>query len=241
MLMKTLNYAFLLFLLTLICCSQEDPQTLPIENDDAAITELTWVTQNGSNGRIASNNLGFIYKKSIWLKNNAAIQISKPAGKAIVYNPEQWTVVEYQDHLAAYDAESIGDAGCDCGPNQVCINGVCTSVTSCGGGCPAGSTCINGICVPNNPCGGGCPAGQTCVNGICTPNDPCANCGPDETCINGTCQPNDPCANCAPGEICINGTCQPDPCADCEDDEICINGDCQPAGGDEDIAQIGSF
>ena len=49
--MKTLNYAFLLFLLTLICCSQEDPQTLPIDNDDAEITELTWDTENSSNAR----------------------------------------------------------------------------------------------------------------------------------------------------------------------------------------------
>jgi hypothetical protein len=238
---KTLDYVFLLFLLTLVCCSQEDSQTLPIGNNNAEITELTLDTKNASNGRLAGNSLGFIYKKSIWLKNNAAIQISRPAGKAIIYNPKLWTVVEYQGHLTAYDAASIGDAGCDCGPNQVCINGECTSVTPCGGGCPAGSTCINGICTQNSPCGGSCPAGQTCVNGICTPNDPCGNCGPDETCINGTCQPNDPCANCGPNETCINGTCQPDPCDDCDDDEICVNGDCQPTGEVDDIGQIETF
>ena len=187
--MKTLNYAFLLFLLTLICCSQEDPQTLRVGNDDAEITELTWDTKNINNGRAAgSNSLGFIYKKSIWLKKNAAIQISKPAGKAIIYNPDLWTVVEYHGLLSAYDSETFNNAGCDCGANQVCINGVCTDVTPCGG-CPAGSTCINGICVQNDPCGGGCPDGQTCVNGICTSNDPCGSCGPDETCINGVCQP----------------------------------------------------
>ena len=240
--MKTLNYAFMLFLLTLICCSQEDPQTLPVDNDGAEITELTWDTKNINNGRAAgSNSLGFIYKKSIWLKKNAAIQISKPAGKAIIYNPDLWTVVEYHDLLSAYDAGTFNDAGCDCGPNQVCINGECTDVTPCGGACPAGSTCINGICVQNDPCGGGCPDGQTCVNGICTSNDPCGNCGPDETCINGICQPSDPCANCGPDETCIGGVCTPDPCADCEDDEICVNGECQQVGGDGDIGQTQSF
>jgi hypothetical protein len=239
--MKTLNYAILLFLVTMMCCSQEDPQTLPIDNDDAAITELTWATKNGSNGRVASNSLGFIYKNSIWLKNNAAIQISKPAGKAIVYNPDLWTVVEYQDRLIVYDAESIGDAGCDCGPNQACINGECTNITPCGGGCPEGTNCNNGICVQNNPCNGGCPAGESCVSGICTPTDPCANCGPDESCVGRTCQPTDPCANCGPNESCVGGTCQPNPCADCKEDEICVQGECRPAGEDDDIGQIESF
>jgi hypothetical protein len=239
--MKTLNYAILLCMFTLMCCSQEDPQTPPIDYENPQISELPTGTKSITSGRAATNSLGFIYKKSIWLKKGAAIQISKPAGKAIVFNPDVWTVVEYNDLLSAYDAGTMNEAGCDCGANQVCVNGQCTSVTPCGGACPAGSTCINGICVQNNPCNGGCPAGQTCVNGICTPNDPCGSCGPNETCINGVCTPNDPCADCAPDELCINGTCQPDPCADCEEDEICVNGDCQPAGGLDDIGQFESL
>lgn len=235
--MGKINVILFVTWLCLISCdvNQESHDIRPTEPSADSVTQD--VSRSGSELKISSSPFGFYYKKSLWLKAGAAIVLSAKEGHGIVFNPTKYTVVDLNGRLTAWDAAGFSNSGCDCGPNEVCINGVCQPVSPCGGGCPAGTTCVNGICAPNDPCGGGCPQGQVCINGTCTSNDPCDECGPDETCINGTCMPTDPCADCPPGSVCINGDCQAEEC-DCEEDEICVNGQCEPLGGGGDIGQV---
>jgi len=112
----------------------------------------------------------------------------------------------------------------ECGPCQLCLNGVCTDIV-----CPANLICIGGGC--------GCPRGTVFdqTTGVCVPDDECTDdsqCAECETCVAGFCQP----IICPPNYRCVDGECIYWPCtdvtcnngADCGVDCGCLNGECVP-------------
>jgi hypothetical protein len=88
-------------------------------------------------------------------------------------------------------------ANTDCGPGQICQNGLCRTPCSPTSACPSGQVCANGICATLCDASHPCPPGESCVNGVCVP--------PSTPAPGGS--PCDPTHPCPPGQTCVNGVC----------------------------------
>jgi hypothetical protein len=117
------------------------------------------------------------------------------------------------------------------GPNEVCVDGLCTPTCGGGGGCPVGFDCdlTNGRDVCSL---GGCTTTADCLNGgVCVEGHCALGCAADA---------GDASA-CPAGELCVNGGCIPDQHANfacinignygafaytCAADSVCLHHDC---------------
>ena len=77
----------------------------------------------------------------------------------------------------------------DCGPDQICQDGVCVDSPCAGVRCEPGQVCNDGVCAADACNGVYCPAGHVCRDGECVA-DPCAQleCPPGSHCVDGKCQ-----------------------------------------------------
>lgn len=149
----------------------------------------------------------------------------------------------------------VGEAWCDCPPQQGCVDGVCVGIgeeNRCSadhprGLCEGGSAvvCVGGTCVPitgSNACSadhprGLCPSGATCVGGACLPTaeEPCSvaqplgRCPAGERCASGTCTATE-CSVADPTGVCPAGMgCQEGACKVLPCDPLHLSGLC-PGG-----------
>ena len=154
-----------------------------------------------------------------------------------------------EDAAGAFDPTVEGlcsDVECrdarGCGPDQVCIEGICYNgsagplTCTCREECPSGEACVAGQCgEPIGACNSDCECALPMVcgeSGQCEMPvaDPCAGveCGEGQTCEAGECvggpEGCDP--PCEPGDSCVDGACVPDNagaglCEACIDNEGC--------------------
>ena len=112
------------------------------------------------------------------------------------------------------DPHHCGVCGNDCGPNGVCVNGICAcadGTTQCDGSCIDTTNDVNNCGV----CGNTCSSGQTCVNGICTTancddGNPCTNDVFDAgsgSCISTPVSDGTPCESDSGSGTCVSGVC----------------------------------
>lgn len=139
---------------------------------------------------------------------------------------------------------------CDCGPMEVCEDGVCVPVEckldsdceecfACNSSyeceqkccilnsdCPLGTKCVDGECVPLKCCEGEpCPDRMVCVKGLsgtcfCTVNDP---------------EPPDP--DCPSGWGPVDGRCVPLQCP-CPRGYVCEGGQCKKVDDDDELSDV---
>ncbi|MBO4351061.1 MAG: putative metal-binding motif-containing protein, partial [Proteobacteria bacterium] len=144
-----------------------------------------------------------------------------------------------------------------CGPEQVCVGGVCYEPTDPCSACKPEQVCHNGTCYDSSdPCAK-CTAQQDCINQVCTPksasDDPCAKCTDNQVCIDKVCKDNTSGEECDPpctdGKTCIDGQCaicigsscffetdEPTKCevdGDCPKGERCNEGECKEIQDDD--------
>jgi len=136
------------------------------------------------------------------------------------------------DQVCSADGACLGGGlGCDCGPDELCLDGVCRGLGSvCSpeqplGLCPSGQHCVAGVCTlsaaacsEGNP-SGPCPLGQVCRGGECVDLDAAALCDDGNPCTFDTfdfvrsrcvsapaelaCDDGDPCTT----DTCVAGEC----------------------------------